>query len=391
MKPLAECLELIQGKSVEDFCREHPHAVLIGLGVIAGELQRNPKQAAGTMFLNLSGAPEGGDQGPLVNLVFSVAKVSREVPSDGVYIGSGTENDLAIPEHSVSKSHAHLLPLSDGWSLVDHGSTNGTYVNGARAEAGVPTPLKGGDIVTMGRLSFTYYDAMSFAKLLFVQAMAKGRSRQTPRTPGAARSTATPGRPPPAPQVTPAGRAAGGQSLMNQSAAPAPWQQALDADGGAGRTTDPLPRSSGQPQGPDWQQRAIGRMVPAAQANPAMGSQSGLNAGNQGPNAGANYGANSGASQMGLPVSQGGAGFNNAGSLSGQATAGMSGAQLHGVNTSGMHAPVGSAMAGASNPAGANAAASANALPVVQTPGSNSLFRRLMLKVAQFFQRLAGG
>lgn len=374
MKPLAECLELIQGKSVEDFCREHPHAVLIGLGVIAGELQRNPKQAAGTMFLNLSGAPEGGDQGPLVNLVFSVAKVSREVPSDGVYIGSGTENDLAIPEHSVSKSHAHLLPLSDGWSLVDHGSTNGTYVNGARAEAGVPTPLKGGDIVTMGRLSFTYYDAMSFAKLLFVQAMAKGRSRQTPRTPGAARSTATPGRPPSPPQVTPAGRAAGAQSLMNQSAAPAPWQQGLDADGGAGRTTDPMPRPAGQ--GQDWQQRAIGRMVPSTPSNNPAGAQNAMNAGNAAPNG------------LASTMGQGGAGFHQATTLPGQGGAGFSGPQGQGVNTSGMHAPVNSAMAGVS---GAPSGAGANALPAVQAPPSDSLFRRLMLKVAQFFQRLAGG
>lgn len=358
MKPLAECLELIQGKSVEDFCREHPHAVLIGLGVIAGELQRNPKQAAGTMFLNLSGAPEGGDQGPLVNLVFSVAKVSREVPSDGVYIGSGTENDLAIPEHSVSKSHAHLLPLADGWSLVDHGSTNGTYVNGARVEAGVPTPLKGGDIITMGRLSFTYYDAMSFAKLLFVQAMAKGRTRQTPRTPGAARGTAaTPGRPP-APQATPSTRA-GGQSLMNQAAAPAPWQQGLDAD--SVRATQPVERQAPQ-QAPDWQQRAIGRMGPAG-GQPVQGAA---------PNG-------FGAAPAGMPPAA-------------PPPAGYGAPQGNPVYSSGVHPsvqaqPVHQAgMQQGAQPAGAQAATT-----VPATVASDSLFRRLMLKVARFFQRLAGG
>lgn len=349
MKPLAECLDLIQGKSVEDFTREYPHAVLIGLGVIAGELQRNPKQAAGTMFLNLSGAPEGGDQGPLVNLVFNVAKVSREVPSDGVYIGGGTENDLAIPDSSVSKSHAHLLPHGDGWALVDHGSTNGTYINGTRAESGMPLPLKGGDILTMGRLSFTYYDAMSFAKLLFVQAMARGRSKSAPRTPGAARATATPGRSnlPPTPNTP--NRAA---MASSQAAQPAPWNQSMDVDAAAPRS----PEGARTPAQPEWQQRAVGRLP-----------------------------------QQGAP-------FPNGNTVPpSQQPAHFSGGQ-QATHQTGPHAPV-QAPQGYGNQGGAQGvrstggqvggAASQN-MPATQ-PRPTSFFQRVMLKVAQFFQRLAGG
>lgn len=350
MKPLAECLDLIQGKSVEDFTREYPHAVLIGLGVIAGELQRNPKQAAGTMFLNLSGAPEGGDQGPLVNLVFNVAKVSREVPSDGVYIGGGTENDLAIPDSSVSKSHAHLLPHGDGWALVDHGSTNGTYINGTRAESGMPLPLKGGDILTMGRLSFTYYDAMSFAKLLFVQAMARGRSKSAPRTPGAARATATPGRSnlPPTPNTP--NRAA---MASAQAAQPAPWNQNMDIDAAGPRVSD----GGRAPAQPEWQQRAVGRLP---QQGPAFPNGNTLPPSNQqvAPYAGGQPATHQTGPQTPVQMPPG---YANPGAA-------------QNVRSTGGH---GGGMA-------------AQNVPATQTRPA-SFFQRVMLKVAQFFQRLAGG
>jgi predicted component of type VI protein secretion system len=184
---------------VDDFVREHPHPVLIGLGAIGGELQSNPTKAAGTMFLSLSAGGDGGDNGPFVNQVFNVQKVSRETPADGVYVGQSTENDIAVPHNSISKQHAHLVFINELCALVDHGSTNGSYINGSRLEPGRPHSLKGGDIITIGGLSFTYYDATSFAKLLAVQAMYRARSKSSTRTPGAARplgsGPATPGRP----------------------------------------------------------------------------------------------------------------------------------------------------------------------------------------------------
>ena len=193
MKPLAECLSLIQGRSIEEFTQENPSPVLIGLGVIAGELQRNPAKAAGTMFLNLGGAAGGAESDQLVNQTFNIEKVSQDVPADGVYIGSALENDIVIPDSSVSKSHAHFVIEGDECALIDHGSTNGTFVNGTRVEPNRPHRLKGGDILTIGRFSFTYYDALSFAKLLAVQAMARGRKRNRPRTPASSRRAAAPG------------------------------------------------------------------------------------------------------------------------------------------------------------------------------------------------------
>jgi pSer/pThr/pTyr-binding forkhead associated (FHA) protein len=48
------------------------------------------------------------------------------------HIGRGAHNDVVIDDESVSDTHAKLQRRQDGWYLVDVGSTNGTYVGGAR-------------------------------------------------------------------------------------------------------------------------------------------------------------------------------------------------------------------------------------------------------------------
>ena len=85
-----------------------------------------------------------------------------ELPAGPVSIGRrsrsrGTEPniDLAGPpeDPAVSHTHASLLPSDDGrWELVDHGSTNGTYVNEAPQPipANQPVPLSPGDRIYLG-------------------------------------------------------------------------------------------------------------------------------------------------------------------------------------------------------------------------------------------------
>jgi hypothetical protein len=85
-----------------------------------------------------------------------------ELPAGPVSIGRrsrsrGTEPniDLAGPpeDPAVSHTHASLLPSDDGrWELVDHGSTNGTYVNEEPqpVPANQPVPLSPGDRIYLG-------------------------------------------------------------------------------------------------------------------------------------------------------------------------------------------------------------------------------------------------
>jgi pSer/pThr/pTyr-binding forkhead associated (FHA) protein len=47
-------------------------------------------------------------------------------------VGRNPNNDVKLDDETVSGSHATLTRRTSGWVLVDHGSTNGTYVDGER-------------------------------------------------------------------------------------------------------------------------------------------------------------------------------------------------------------------------------------------------------------------
>jgi pSer/pThr/pTyr-binding forkhead associated (FHA) protein len=47
-------------------------------------------------------------------------------------VGRNPHNDVKLEDDTVSGSHATLSRRTSGWVLLDHGSTNGTYVDGER-------------------------------------------------------------------------------------------------------------------------------------------------------------------------------------------------------------------------------------------------------------------
>lgn len=47
-------------------------------------------------------------------------------------VGRNPHNDVKLEDDTVSGSHATLTRRTSGWVLLDHGSTNGTYVDGDR-------------------------------------------------------------------------------------------------------------------------------------------------------------------------------------------------------------------------------------------------------------------
>ena len=69
--------------------------------------------------------------------------------SSQLTIGRGGQNDIPLPNDDyASARHARFEPRQDGVWVQDLGSTNGTYLNGARLER--PRRLTPGDIVRVG-------------------------------------------------------------------------------------------------------------------------------------------------------------------------------------------------------------------------------------------------
>jgi diguanylate cyclase (GGDEF)-like protein len=73
------------------------------------------------------------------------------VGSDETTLGRSTDNTFPLDDMTVSRNHATIKMDAHGVvSLIDQGSTNGTFVNGRRVEVGWPVTLDEGDRVQVG-------------------------------------------------------------------------------------------------------------------------------------------------------------------------------------------------------------------------------------------------
>jgi FhaA, N-terminal domain/FHA domain len=68
----------------------------------------------------------------------------------GATIGRSRECDIVLSDSNVSRRHAELRPLGDGWTVTDLGSTNGVRVNGRDVPPNEPQALQGGDRLDVG-------------------------------------------------------------------------------------------------------------------------------------------------------------------------------------------------------------------------------------------------
>jgi serine phosphatase RsbU (regulator of sigma subunit)/pSer/pThr/pTyr-binding forkhead associated (FHA) protein len=71
-----------------------------------------------------------------------------------VTIGRSRENDIFLPDQWLSRHHAEIRRASEGFSLKDMGSKNGTLLNGARIAG--EERLRPGDIITLGEHTLTF-------------------------------------------------------------------------------------------------------------------------------------------------------------------------------------------------------------------------------------------
>ncbi|HYG64932.1 MAG TPA: adenylate/guanylate cyclase domain-containing protein [Thermoanaerobaculia bacterium] len=85
----------------------------------------------------------------MLQLRFAVDGQDRVFPlaGDWVRLGRGSDNDVVLPDVSVSRYHAELRREPVGWSVYDLKSTNGVELNRAAVERAV---LQAGDRLTIG-------------------------------------------------------------------------------------------------------------------------------------------------------------------------------------------------------------------------------------------------
>jgi pSer/pThr/pTyr-binding forkhead associated (FHA) protein len=73
-----------------------------------------------------------------------------------MHVGRDVTNELVISDEKVSRRHARLYTEGDQYVVEDLGSTNGTFINGARLSG--PHLLRVGEQITFGETSIVSYE-----------------------------------------------------------------------------------------------------------------------------------------------------------------------------------------------------------------------------------------
>jgi hypothetical protein len=76
------------------------------------------------------------------------------VPPSGGTIGRSRDCEIVLEDTGVSRHHAAVRPLGEGWSVEDLGSTNGVLVNGESVHG--TQPLQPGDRIELGSTAIVF-------------------------------------------------------------------------------------------------------------------------------------------------------------------------------------------------------------------------------------------
>lgn len=86
-------------------------------------------------------------------------ELHRGSTAPAVTLGRDPSSGLLLDwDLMISNRHAEIRGAAKGHTLVDLFSRNGTFVNGTRAPAGQPVPLRAGDVLQLGRTMIVYRD-----------------------------------------------------------------------------------------------------------------------------------------------------------------------------------------------------------------------------------------
>jgi hypothetical protein len=143
----------------EDFLCFVQKPVLAGSAIHQGTLAAQPsarEMNRTVLFEPLSQGQSGSVSDSLRHAVYPLVKGSHATSAPNFFsIGRVDSNDFIMPDYAISRQHAVIEIKRDGFFLKDGGSTNGTFLNGARLEK-KPVPLADKDVVGFARYEFTF-------------------------------------------------------------------------------------------------------------------------------------------------------------------------------------------------------------------------------------------
>lgn len=152
----------------ESFRQRHGEAfLLLSAGAASLRLATGPQPT-----LSSEAAPNRPTPADRPQIEFNVFSVRRAAESTNEFIsvGRAKNNDVVIPDVSLSKVHAFFRQMGrDRFTLQDAGSRNGTFVNETAVPArgqGAAVDVHAGDRVRFGSVQLTFVSASQLRELV---------------------------------------------------------------------------------------------------------------------------------------------------------------------------------------------------------------------------------
>jgi hypothetical protein len=153
VETVKDWVEEAMKKTKDEFVADHPHPFLIGSGP---KTQGGPR-GAHTFRIDLNALNKALAEARSTSLVMPLKKRLTTFPSM-ISLGRTSNNDLVVDDAQISKFHASFRFRDGNVEVEDAGSANGTYLGGNALVKGTPQPLRRGDVIRFGGLSFELYD-----------------------------------------------------------------------------------------------------------------------------------------------------------------------------------------------------------------------------------------
>ncbi len=139
-------------------------AVLIGAGMCAKVVERPFSWRRRTL-----GAVELEELARVASILDRVWRIRKNPGAQrggNIMAGQSADNDIVLPEYTVSTQHCAFSFDASGLSIMDSGSLNGTKIDGVLLEPLVATRIKDKAELTLGRIRFEYLMNPSFVDLI---------------------------------------------------------------------------------------------------------------------------------------------------------------------------------------------------------------------------------
>jgi len=94
-----------------------------------------------------------------------------EVVNDRVLVGRDPSCEMVIEDKSVSRRHAYFERRGAGWAIVDQGSANGTFINGAQV---MEAELQDGQELRLGMVPLRVELESAMAGTVLMQSPVQG-------------------------------------------------------------------------------------------------------------------------------------------------------------------------------------------------------------------------